>query len=693
MNKPIQKSDFLFELGCEELPPKALKKLAQALHNNISEALKSVDLSFNSSEWFATPRRLAVRINQLDVAQADKQIEKLGPAIAAAYDSEEKPKPAAIGFAKSNGVDISQLSTKQTDKGERLAFIAQAKGKQTSLLMQDILTKAVSQLPVPKMMRWGSSNIQFSRPIHWVVALLGNEVLPVKILGLTADKITFGHRFHAPQAITLESPKNYESVLNSAKVIVNFNQREAIIRSQIETLAKNCNATAVMSSSLLEEVTSLVEFPVALLGEFDRLFLDVPAEALISSMVEHQKYFHLVDDSGKLLPNFITIANIQSINPESIIHGNEKVIRPRLSDAKFFFYNDCKQPLSSHTEKLKSVLFHKKLGTIFDRVERIKRLSEVIAHKLNIDQKLVSRAATLCKCDLMTDMVNEFSDLQGIMGRYYAEKDSEPTEVAAAMDEIYMPRFAGDQLPKTDTGLVLAIAERIDLLVGIFGIGQIPTGAKDPFALRRASLGVLRLIVEKGLPLDLALLIDESIATYSNVELLDDTKEKLLNYFSARALASYQDLGFSTQSINAVQELNITLPLDFKNRVEAVESFTKTQACESLAEANKRVKNILQKSDFDPTSITIDESLFQTEEKLFYETMSQVENAVARYIEKGNYQSALESLAKLKEVVNNFFDHVMINVDDPSIRNNRLALISKLRNLFLGIADISLLQK
>ncbi|TQV88548.1 glycine--tRNA ligase subunit beta [Aliikangiella coralliicola] len=689
----MNKQDFLFELGCEELPPKALTKLAKSLHDSVASAFESLQLSFVASEWFATPRRLAIRFTELDSAQEDKQVERLGPAVAAAFDNDGNPKPAATGFAKSCGVEVSALSRKQTDKGERLAFVADVKGQQTSELIQDILQKAVSQLPVPKAMRWGNSTSQFSRPVHWVLAILGEEVLPVELFEIKAGNLSFGHRFHAPQSIAINNATDYESKLLDARVVSCFEARKAQIRIQVENAAKKINATAVVDEDLLEEVTALVEWPVALVGKFDQEFLTVPAEALISSMAEHQKYFHLIDNDGKLLPNFITISNIESSQPESVIEGNEKVIRPRLADAKFFYDNDCKKKLEDYIDKLKTVVFQNKLGTLYDKSQRISSLSKVIAHSLGADQATATRAAEICKCDLMTDMVYEFPDLQGIMGRYYATNDGENSEVAAAMDEIYMPRFAGDELPQTTTGLILALAERLDTLVGIFGIGQLPTGAKDPFALRRASLGVLRLITEKSVTLDLVELIDASINTFDDGLLNAETKSNLLEFFAARTTAMYQEKGINTQVINSVQELNVTQPLDFYNRIKAVDLFNKTPESADLAEANKRVKNILEKSDFDPAAVNIDTQLFEAEETALYQTINEVAEFVNSQVQAGHYQQALDKLAGLKEVVNNFFDNVMVNVDDPQIRNNRLALIAQLRNLFLGIADISLLQK
>jgi len=696
-NLKTTKKDFLFELGCEELPPKSLTKLSSSLHDHLKSSFQSLDLNFSDSEWFATPRRLAVRFLDLDLAQPDKQVEKLGPAIAAAFDQDGNPKPAANGFAKSNGVSVEDLDRKQTDKGERLAFIAEIKGQQTSELLQNLLEKAISQLPVPKAMKWGNETYQFTRPVHWILAILGNEIVDVNLFGQQASNLTYGHRFHSPDSFVIDKAADYETVLSKHMVICSFEKRQNIIRQQVEKIANDNNATAVISDSLLEEVTALVEWPVALLGKFDEMFLQVPSEALISSMAEHQKYFHLLDKNNCLLPNFITVSNIESNNPRSVIDGNEKVIRPRLADAKFFYDSDCNNTLESNTEKLKSVVFQNKLGTLYDKSQRVKLLSVAIAKQLNsdlnVDVSLICRAADLCKCDLVTNMVSEFSDLQGIMGRYYAIKDNEPKDVAAAMEEIYMPRFAGDKLPETTTGLVLALAERLDTLVGIFAIGQLPTGAKDPFALRRASLGVLRLISEKQLSLDLVMLINASIETYKELSIDQKTVQELLDFFSARTTALYQDKGISSQVIKSVQALNIAQPTDFEKRVQAVQSFDNQEASKDLAEANKRVKNILAKSNFDPERIKLDSELFEQEEEALFDMIEKVKDSITSQVQKSEYVAALEELASLKEVVNLFFDKVMINVEDESIRNNRLALINELRNLFLGIADISLLQK
>lgn len=692
----MEKQDFLFELGCEELPPGVLVHLADSLHQNLINAFSSFSLCYEKSSFFATPRRLAVIFYQLDTAQTDSKVERLGPAVSAAFDDSGKPKPAATGFAQSCGVDVSILERKQTDKGERLAYVADVKGLPLSALIQEILEKATSSLPVPKAMKWGDQTFQFSRPVHWIVAMSGEAVLPVELFGLQSSNITYGHRFHANQSITITKPDLYSELLEKNYVLADFEFRKQKIQTIAQQATEKSGGKVVISQDLLNEVACLVEWPVALVGNFDEEFLSVPAEALISSMAEHQKYFHIVDEDGKLLPKFVTISNIESSNPQTVIDGNEKVIRPRLADANFFYQQDNKKPLSDYIEKLKSVMFQNKLGTIYEKTVRVANLCEVITHLLSESEEqvaLVTRAAQLYKCDLMSNMVYEFPDLQGIMGQYYAINSGENDMVAKAMNEVYMPRFAGDQLPETKTGLILAIAERVDTLTGIFGVGLIPTGAKDPFALRRASLGVLRLIIENNLSLDIADLIDASLSTFEDVDLDKDTKNNLLSFIAARELAFYQSQNISTQVIASVQSLNLTKPADVNKRVFAVEAFNKTPEAADLAEANKRVKNILEKSDFDPSKTKINPDLFEKDESVLFAAISDLASVVEDFNSKSEYQSSLDKLANIKVAVNQFFDSTMINADDENIRQNRLALIYQLRQLFIGIADISLLQK
>ncbi len=689
-----QSQDFLVELGTEELPPKALAKLAQALHHNITERLANAELSFQGSEWFATPRRLAVRITGLQAQQDDKEQERQGPAVAAAFDAEGNPKPAAIGFAKSCGVTVDQLERTATAKGERLSYKATVKGAATIELLPEIVESALGKLPIPKAMRWGDSDAEFIRPPHWLVLLFGNDLVPAKIFDLTSGNQTLGHRFHAPEAITIDTPASYEAILKSAKVEVDFNTRKQNIRQQVEAIAQQHNATAVIEEELLDEVTALVEWPVALDGQFDEAFLEVPDEALIATMQADQKYFHLVDDDNRLLPRFITISNIESKRPQTVIEGNERVIRPRLADAKFFFDSDKKKPLDDYIEKLKHVVFQKKLGTLFDKSERIKLVAANIASKLDYSVERAERAAEICKCDLMSSMVYEFPELQGIAGRHYASLHNEHADVAAAMDEIYMPRFAGDALPETETGICLALADRLDTLVGIFGIGQAPTGAKDPFALRRAALGVIRLIVEKQLDLDLSSLIDESIQALRAVHLEAETKAQLLEFFAARTQAWYQEQGYSAQVIQSVMALQITQPADLDKRIKAVTEFNQLEQSEALAAANKRVGNILAKSDIDLTSLSVRQELLeQAEESTLYSDLSHIGEQVAVKVQQSEYSEALNLLASLRDSIDSFFDQVMVNADNEDVKNNRLALLSQLRQMFLSIADISLLQK
>ncbi len=688
-----QAADFLVELGTEELPPKALTTLAQAFHDQLVSRVKDAELEFSDSEWFATPRRLAVRINDLQLQQKDKQVERLGPAVAAAFDGDGNPKPAATGFAKSCGVEVEQLQRIATDKGERLAFNATVNGEPCEKLLPNMISEALGKLPIPKAMRWGNSSAEFIRPPHWLLMLLGGSVIDAEILELKSSNKTYGHRFHAPAAITVTAPEDYEELLREAKVDVSFQSRKANIRQQVEAIAQEKNAIAVIEEDLLEEVAALVEWPVALSGKFDEEFLQVPSEALIATMQKDQKYFHLLDSKGKLLPYFITIANIESSQTLSVISGNERVIRPRLADAKFFYDTDCKSKLADSVEKLKSIVFQNKLGTIYDKTQRVKTVASWIADHLNCSRDDAERAAELCKCDLVTNMVYEFPELQGIMGRYYATNDGESSEVASAMDEVYKPRFAGDSLPDTQTGLALALADRIDTLVGIFGIGQAPTGAKDPFALRRAALGVLRILVEKELTLNLDQLLDASLQSFDSIQLQSDTKEQIQQFFEARLHAWYQDQGYTPQVITAVTSMGLSQPLDINLRIKAVAEFNKMEASEALSAANKRVGNILSKSEHTEFG-TVDPRLLQQKEEVdLHNQLSAISTQVEQKVNTGDYSEALKLLAGLRDTIDAFFDKVMVNVDDEAVKLNRLALLNQLRDLFLSIADVSLLQK
>jgi glycyl-tRNA synthetase beta chain len=687
-------NDFIVELGTEELPPLSLEKLSKAFYDNLIALIDEAGLTHQKSYYYATPRRLAIVIDDLAEAQENKIINRQGPAVQAAFDKEGTPSPAALGFAKSCGVSVDLLSQIETPKGPRLAFQINEQGKPAQELLPSLVQKALTKLPIAKAMRWGNSDYSFIRPVKWLLMLQGERVIPCTLYNCTASNKTRGHRFMSKGEITIPSAKEYLSLLESHFVIADFNKRKAIIEQQILQLASNLNANAVITPELLSEVTALVEWPVALAGDFEKEFLSVPQEALISTMATNQKYFHLEDNDHKLLAKFITVANVISSKPEVIIKGNEKVIRPRLADAKFFFEQDCKHSLSSRATKLGKVVFQKDLGTVLDKTLRIQKLATSIASINAIDCTNISKAALICKSDLLTDMVGEFPSLQGIMGSYYATNDGESLEVAASMNEIYMPRYAGDKLPSTETGLYLALADRLDTLTGIFAAGLIPTGNKDPFALRRATLGILRLIIENNLDLDIKTLIDLAAKNFTSITVSDDCKNLILDFFNGRLKAMYLDKGFSSTVIQAVQVLKLNSPLDNDARIKAVDVFNKIEQAESLAEANKRVANILSKNAADYDIQTIDVSLLSTEpETNLFNGMNELNIEVKELCSASKYSEALTLLASLKPAIDNFFDSVMVMDEDLKLRQNRLALLNQLRNLFMAIADISCLQK
>lgn len=684
--------DLLIEIGTEELPPTALKRLATAFNDNIAAALNEKEIPFSATQWFATPRRLAVIVEKLESQGPDKEIEAHGPPVAAAKDKDGNWTKAALGFAKKNGVEPDQLSEADTPKGKRLAFKTTAKGVALTDCIEAVITQALDQLPIPKRMRWGSSRDEFIRPVHWITLLHGSNILNASVFGIAANHLTRGHRFHCDTTLEIANPSVYESTLEtSGHIIADYEKRKSMIREQVIAEGKSVGGEAVIDEDLLDEVTSLVEWPVALTGSFDNRFLDVPAEALISSMKEHQKYFHVLDDAGDLLPHFITVSNIVSHDPAQVIAGNERVIRPRLADAAFFFETDKQQRLEERVEKLKSIVFQQQLGTLFEKTERLQSLAGFIAEQIGGDGALANRAAYLAKADLVSDMVLEFDKMQGIAGCYYALNDNETPEVGHAIREQYLPKFAGDQLPKSLTACSLALADRIDTLVGIFGIGQPPTGSKDPFALRRASLGVLRIIVEKALPLDLAPLLEKSRSLHNNLSKNDTVVEDVLSYMIERFRAWYEEDNIPVQVFQAVSAKNITEPVDFDKRVKAVFAFNQLSESAALAAANKRVSNILTKQS---TSVSTDvdhTQLIEDAEKVLTEKVNEMQKRVEPLFAAGNYTEGLSELASLREPVDAFFDNVMVMADDENIRNNRLALLNQLRNLFLHVADISLL--
>ncbi len=683
--------DLLVEIGTEELPPKALKKLSDAFTTGIVAGLAEAGLAAAEVHPYAAPRRLAVWLQGVLVQQADQIIERKGPALAAAFDKEGNPSKAAEGFARSCGVTFADLQQIDTDKGGWLIFRQQQVGQQTTALFPAIVEKSLAALPIPKRMRWGSGTAEFVRPIHWIVMLADDAVIDAEILSIKTGRATRGHRFHAPAAVAITTPADYAVQLGDAYVVARFEARRDMIKTKVEALAAELGGTAIMPDDLLDEVTGLVEWPVPVAGRFEERFLDVPQEALISTMQDNQKYFALVDAAGKLMPNFITVANIESRDVTQISTGNERVIRPRFSDAEFFWTQDKKTSLESRREQLKKMVFQQKLGTLYDKSERVALLAADIAKRMGGDEALAIRAAQLGKCDLVTSMVFEFTELQGTMGRYYANHDGEAAEVASAMEEQYMPRFAGDELPSTATGRILALAERLDTLTGIFGIGQKPTGAKDPFALRRAALGVLRILIELQLPLDLADLLDKAADGLTpHLGSKPDTQEAL-DYILERLRAYYQEQGIGAELVEAVASLKPTQPLDFDRRVKAVAAFRELTASESLAAANKRIGNILKKVDGNlPESVN--PGLLQlAAEQALADAVQYQENKVVPLFAAGQYDAALLSLAELREPVDKFFDDVMVMVDDVDLKHNRLALLNRLRGLFLRVADLSVL--
>ncbi|MBV2130249.1 glycine--tRNA ligase subunit beta [Arsukibacterium indicum] len=681
--------DFLVEIGTEELPPKALKTLATAFADNIAAELAKQELNHDDIVWYAAPRRLAVRVNGLAASQSDKVVEKRGPAIAAAFDADGKPTKAAQGWAAGCGISIEEAERLETDKGAWLLHKQLQKGQNTTDLLADVIKTALAKLPIARPMRWGNSDAEFIRPVHTIVMLYGNEVVPATILGRSSSNKSYGHRFHAPALVEIANADAYLPTLQQAYVVADYQQRKATIAQQVKATADSLNATAQMDDALLEEVASLVEWPVILVGSFEESFLQVPAEPLISTMKDNQKYFPLLDKQGKLINKFIFVTNIESKDPQQIISGNEKVVRPRLADAEFFFKTDRKTKLEHRLDSLKTVLFQQQLGTLAEKSERISKVAGFIAAKIGADQAAAERAGLLSKTDLMTNMVGEFPEVQGIMGMHYARLDGEDEAVALALNEQYMPRFAGDQLPSRQEGASVAIADKLDTLVGIFGIGQTPKGDKDPFALRRAAIGALRIMVEKQLPLDLVDIIAFSQQTFGNKLTNAKVAEEVLDFMLGRFRAWYQDEGYSVDVIQAVLARRPTSPSDFDKRVSAVAEFSKLDAAAALAAANKRVANILAKVT-DDIPVQVSTNLLQeSAEQALYQAIT----AEHAYQAEGHsYRDSLAHLAGMRSVIDSFFDQVMVNADDNAVRFNRLALLQQLRELFLQVADISVLQ-
>lgn len=682
----------LFELGCEELPPKSLKTLRDALQAETIKGLTDAGLNFATVEAYAAPRRLALKIVDVDGAQADTQKRFDGPALQAAYDSEGKPTKALEGFMRGQGIEADQVSTFQAGKVEKVCYYKDIKGQSLDELLPNILQTALDNLPIAKRMRSAASRTEFVRPVKWVVLLKDDQVIPATIQDHSASNVTYGHRFHAPEAITLAHANDYLTALENAYVVADFAKRQATIQQQVKQLADEVNASAIVPADLLDEVTALVEWPVALRASFEERFLAVPQEALITTMQDNQKYFCLVNSEGKLQPYFITISNIESKDPTQIIEGNEKVVRPRLSDAEFFFLQDQKQPLASRKDKLANMVFQAELGTLWDKSQRIAKLASQIVTLTQGDRAAAEQAGLLAKCDLTSELVGEFPELQGTAGTYYARLEGLPSEVADAIAEQYLPRFSGDVLPQTQTGTALALADRLDTLVGIFGIGQAPTGSKDPFSLRRAAIGVLRLLIEKELDLPLVELTKIASENYHG-KLREPVKaqHEALNFIEARYRAMYEDQGVAIDVIQSVQALSPKSPLDFDHRVKAVNHFKTLPEAQALAAANKRVANILAKEgqivgDVD-TSLLVEDA-----EKALFAALQNVTPVVQPLLEAHNYTDALSQLASLRAPIDAFFDNVMVMAEDPKLKANRLRLLAQLRGLFTAIADVSMLQ-
>lgn len=684
--------DFIVEIGTEELPPKALQTLATAFEQNIVDELSKLGLAFAGTAWYAAPRRLAVRVNQLAAQQADKIVEKRGPALAGAFDAAGVPTKAAQAWAASNGISVEQAERLETDKGAWLVHKATVLGAATVSLLPAVVTTALAKLPIAKPMRWGYSTAEFIRPVHTVVMLYGNDVVPATVLGKTSGRQTHGHRFHAPALVDIANAESYLATLEQAFVVADYAKRRAFIAAEVAKTAASLQGVVAPDEALLDEVTSLVEWPVVLVGSFEERFLQVPAEPLISTMKDNQKYFPLLDSHGKLLNKFIFVTNINSKDPSQIISGNEKVVRPRLTDAQFFFGVDQKTKLAERLDSLSTVLFQQKLGTLREKSERIAQLSAYIAGKIGANVEHAQRAGLLSKTDLMTNMVGEFPETQGIMGMHYARLDGEPEAVALALNEQYQPRFSGDALPAQLESCAVAIADKLDSLVGIFGIGQAPKGDKDPFALRRAAIGALRIMVEKQLPLDLLDLIAVSQQTFGDKLTQTTVAEEVLEFMLARFRAWYEAEGYAVDVIQAVLARRPTNPADFDRRVKAVAEFRKLDAASALAAANKRVANILAKVEAELPQ-QINRSLLQPgAEQALADALAAKQTELTALFQAGDYNTALSTLSSLRQVIDQFFDEVMVNVEDQAVRQNRLALLNQLRQAFLFVADIAVLQ-
>ncbi|WP_028024448.1 glycine--tRNA ligase subunit beta [Enterovibrio calviensis] len=690
--------NFLIELGTEELPPTQLRTLAEAFAANFEQELKDAELTHEGVKWYASPRRLALKVSALAEQQADKQVEKRGPAVSAAFDAEGNATKAAQGWARGCGITVDQAERLKTDKGEWLLFKQDVKGQDTKSIVVALADKALANLPIAKPMRWGDKDTQFIRPVKTLTILFADELIEGSIMGVASGRTIRGHRFMGEAEFTIDNADQYPAILEErGKVMADYDKRKAIIVADAQKAAELVGGIADLEDDLVEEVTSLVEWPVVLTATFEEEFLKVPSEALVYTMKGDQKYFPVYSEDKQLLPNFIFVSNIESKEPRHVIEGNEKVVRPRLADAEFFFNTDRKRPLIDRLPQLETAIFQKQLGTIKDKTDRITELAGYIADKIGTDVEKAKRAGLLAKCDLMTSMVFEFTETQGVMGMHYARHDGESEEVAVALNEQYMPRFAGDDLPSNGVSSALSMADKLDTIVGIFGIGQAPKGS-DPFALRRASLGVLRIIVEYGYDLDLADLVAKAKSLFAQEDgasrlTNDNVESDVIEFMLGRFRAWYQDEGHSVDVIQAVLARRPTQPADFDQRVKAVTHFRSLDAAESLAAANKRVGNILAKFEGQLPDAIDANLLVEDAEKALADKVTSLVDSLAPLFAAGDYQTALTQLAELREPVDSFFDNVMVMAEDEALKANRLALLNTLRSQFMNVADISLLQK
>ena len=692
----MKPADMLVEIGTEELPPKALRGLMDAFGQNLQSAIDDARLGHGAVRSYASPRRLAVIIEDLERAQKDRHVTQKGPPVSVAFDDDGKPQPAAKAFAKKNGLDVTELGREKTDKGEWLVAETVEKGQKTADMLPGLVEKALADLPIPRRMRWGAGDAEFVRPVHWIVLLHGSKVVDGKVMGIATGNKSRGHRFHSRGLITITRPADYLSSLeDKGHVLADFEARREIVRKGVEAAAKKAKGAIVQGESLFDEVAALVEWPVPMLGKFDEGFLELPREVVISTLTGHQRYFPVAGSDGKLLPRFVTVANLESSDPQQVRDGNERVIRPRLADAAFFWESDRRKALVTRQEALRDVVYQRGLGSLRDKSLRTAEIATWIAGKLDTDAGVVERAAMLCKCDLLTGMVGEFPDLQGTMGRYYALSDGEPQAVADAIGEHYQPRFAGDALPDSEAGRILAMADRLDTLAGIFTIGKKPSGNRDPFGLRRAALGIIRLSIECGLDLDLRAMVGLALELQPAGKTPSEELAAEVYGFITERLRRYcldRDGSLDTQTFDAVMARQPASLVDFELRLHAVQAFLELEEAQSLASANKRIANILRQADVGDDLVAREKLLVDDAEKTLFAALKQAEDTVRPLLESRDYTEVLRELAGLRAAVDQFFDDVMVMVDDESLKNNRLALLGELRALFLDVADLSRLS-